>query len=223
MDISGNARIVRRRLRHAATARGYLHTDAEVAAELAIWLGKLDHEVFGPSVRVPVVFSQKGAFSSRMLACYRSTVGQEAFMVFPAGLARRSRRMRSAITVPVSPQSDAGRLPRRWELLAAVAAHEVRHRFQGRASYVRLFTPAGAPKEPRDLVGFAWHELAVRYPQWARHMTTLNLSAGELSAQLHETEFDALVVEHVVLVLAALGQDFATLVQAITMDAPEAN
>jgi hypothetical protein len=220
MDISGSGRIVKRRLRHAARSYGFDRVDADTAADLAIWLAKLDAEVFG-SARVPVVFGPHGAFSPRMLAGYRSTEGDEAFLVYPRGLSRRARRMRRAITVPTAAPMGAGRPPQRWEMLAAVAAHEVRHRFQAKAAYLRLFTPAGAPHEPSNLVEFAWRALAERYPRWARDLVRMNLSKQELEAQLHPAEFDALVVEHVVLVCAALGHDLATLVRVITMDAPE--
>lgn len=72
-------------------------------------------------------------------------------------------------------------LPTEYEFIVQMAAHEVRHRMQQRDTRLRLFTP----------------NLSVRDPLTARLIRLLG-SARE-SANLSATEFDAIVVDHLVL------------------------
>ncbi len=181
---------------------GIGRADASDAIFLAWALRHLDETVF-PDHPLPIVFAVGQKPEARgAIASYNSTVGHYA--IYASNMHRLLQRhwhcQRIVCDKDAWPLVDGlAYLPTMLQLFTCIAAHEVRHRLQeSRAGQLRLFTPAQLPSG-HPVVAFLWEMRSRAYAQYCVDVQAQKYSAPITATLLSIAEFDAQIVERVVM------------------------
>lgn len=196
-------------------AAGESRADSTTATTLGWNILSLDTQVFGkPALNVHYSTGEENDIGLVAAYVYDRPEGEdEMYIVNVPHLARFiGARCQSKKDLPT---------PVSWAcMLATIAAHEVRHRVQRLRPELKQFT-ANIKPEGDDLVRWAWRMCSSNWARMCRKIIASQLDPKIKQAQMSTQEFDAWVVETIVLNGLRGGLTREDIVRLISLDAPE--
>ena len=222
-------RVYKQSFERGLIRHGQRKADAKAATSLAWLMMVYDRAVF-QAPALPVSYDINSEAARLVTAAYmpRGDDGQEAYFVHVPGIhawLAQARRRQAGVFV-VTPQEyelvQRGELvPATWlQMLASIAAHEVRHRVQFKRPDLKKFTPGGCPPGGKSTVECAWRISSANWVRRCVAVVASDMHPTAKAGQMGDDEFDAFVIGIAALNAIRSGASLEDIIALISQDAP---